>query len=56
MTLLIASNAFCCSDSHLTPDLRSLLRGSDSSDKTGLFLTDLTRHHLNGFPPNLITG
>ena len=38
MTLLIASNAFCCLDSHAhsTPDLHSLLRGSDSSDKTGL--------------------
>ena len=40
MTCLMASNTFCCSDSnaHLTPDLHSLLSGSESSDKTGLNL------------------
>ena len=38
MTCLMASNAFCCSDSHAhsTPDWHSLLSGSESSDKTGL--------------------
>ena len=38
MTCLMASNAFYCSDSHahLTPELYSLLSGSESLDKTGL--------------------
>ena len=38
MTSLMASNAFCCSDSHAysTPDLHCFLSGSESSDKTGL--------------------
>ena len=38
MTCLMASNAFCCSDSyaHTTQDFHSLLSGSEISDKTGL--------------------